>query len=102
MPIMSGVASATSKSVQPSCTFAARSSAPDVVGAGLLGLARGVALGEDGDGLRAAGAVGQHERAAQLLVGVAHVEAEPEVRLDGLVELGRLERLEQADASTGW
>ncbi len=58
-----------------------------VVGAGLLGRARVLALGEHGDRLGAAGAVRQHQRAAQLLVGVAHVEAEPEVRLDGLVEL---------------
>src|SRR5262249_23580370 len=32
-------------------------------------------------------AVGKHQRAAQLLVGVAHVEAEVEVHLDRLVEL---------------
>ena len=47
----------------------------DDVGAGLLGLARLVALGEDGDRDALAQAVGQRDRAAQLLVGVADVEA---------------------------
>ena len=41
---------------------------------------------EDADGL--AGAVGQHDGAADLLVGVAAVDAELHVQLDGLVELG--------------
>ena len=47
----------------------------DHVGAGLLGLARLVALGEDGDLDLLAEAVGQRDRAAQLLVGVADVQA---------------------------
>src|SRR3977135_2309177 len=82
--IMSGVASATSQSVPPPCPRVARSSAPPhagparerdvevgpallhagreivrahVVGAGLLGGARVLALGEDGDRLGAARAV---------------------------------------------
>ena len=59
----------------------------DDVGSGLLGLARLLALGEDGDARLAAGAVRKHQRAAELLLGVAHVEAEAEVHLDGLVEL---------------
>ena len=59
----------------------------DDVGAGLLGLARLVALGEDGDARLAAGAVREHHRPAQLLVGVAHVQAEVQVHLDRLVEL---------------
>ena len=70
----------------------------DDVGAGLLGLARLVALGEHGDAHLLAGAVRQHGGAAHDLVGVAHVDAETEVDLDGLVELGALERLEQAHA----
>ena len=60
----------------------------DDVGAGLLGLARLVALGEDGDLDVLAEAVGQRDRAAQLLVGVADVQAGADVHLDGLVELG--------------
>ena len=59
----------------------------DDVGAGLLGLLRLLALGEDGDAQLLAGAVREHQRAAQLLVGVADVQAEAEVRLDRLVEL---------------
>src|SRR5262249_20617140 len=69
---------------------------PDEVRAGLLGLARLVALGEDEHALGLAGAVRQHQRPADLLVGVADVDAELEVRLDGLVELGRLQRLQEA------
>ena len=64
----------------------------DDVGAGLLGLLGLVALGEDGDADVAAGAVREHERAAELLVRVADVEPEAEVHLDGLVELRELHR----------
>ena len=73
----------------------------DEVGAGLLGLARLLALGEHRDAHRLAGAVREDRRAAHDLVGVAHVDAETEVDLDGLVELGRVERLEQADGLEG-
>src|SRR3954447_18933294 len=69
----------------------------DDVRAGLLRLARLVALREDRDPDVAARAVRQRERAAELLVGVADVEAEVEVNLDGLVELRRLHPLEPAD-----
>ena len=48
--------------------------AADDVGAGLLGLAGLVALGEDGDLDLLAEPVGQRDRAAQLLVGVADVQ----------------------------
>ena len=73
--------------------------AADLVGAGaqrLLGL---VALGEDGDADDLAGAVREDDRAADHLVGVAGVDAEPEVGLDRGVErdgrgvLGELGRL---------
>ena len=74
----------------------------DDVGAGLLGLAGLVALGEDGDADVAAGAVREHERAAELLVGVADVEPEAEVHLDRLVELRELAiALSMRIASTG-
>src|SRR5581483_12250400 len=59
----------------------------DDVGACLLRLARLVALGEDGDPHVLAGAVREHQRPAELLVGMADVQTEPEVHLDGLVEL---------------
>ena len=62
--------------------------AADDVGAGGLGLAGLVALGEDGDAHVLAGAVGQRNRAANLLLGLTSVDAEAEVDLDGLVELG--------------
>src|SRR5687768_78963 len=68
-----------------------------VVGAGLLGLARLVALGEDGDLDVLAQAVRQRDRAAQLLVGVADVQPGADVHLDRLVELRRLGLLDQAD-----
>src|SRR4051794_331262 len=65
------------------------------VGAGLLGLARLVALREDGDRDALAEAVGQRDRAAQLLVGVTDVQARADVDLDGLVELRALDLLEE-------
>src|SRR3954466_14934110 len=71
------------------------------VGAGLLGLARLVALGEDGDRDVLAQAVGQRDGAAQLLVGVADVEARADVDLDRLVELRRLGRLDERDGLGG-
>src|SRR3954451_10423185 len=69
----------------------------DDVRAGLLGLARLLAVGEDGDARLAAGAVREHQRPAQLLFGVADVQPQIEVRLDRLVELRRLAALQQAD-----
>jgi len=60
------------------------------VGPGLLGLAGGVALGEDRDRHVPAEPVRQANGAAQLLVGVAHVQAGADVALHGLWELGAL------------
>ena len=60
----------------------------DVVGAGLAGSVRLVALGEDENACGLAGAVGQDDGAADLLVGVTGVDAQLDVQLDGLVELG--------------
>src|SRR5205085_4567794 len=68
----------------------------DDVRTGVLRLLRLLALGEDRDAGFLAGPMREHQRAAELLVGVAHVEAEPEVHLDRLVELRRLHLLEQA------
>jgi hypothetical protein len=59
-----------------------------------LGLTRLVALGEHSDARLAAGAVREHQRAAELLVGVPDVQAKAEVRLDRLVELDPLEALQ--------
>src|SRR3954470_18965163 len=73
----------------------------DDVGPGLLGLARLVALGEDGDRDVLAEAVGQRDGAAQLLVGVADVQARAHVDLDGLVELRALEVLDELDRLDG-
>src|SRR5215212_7692598 len=73
----------------------------DVVRAGLLGLARLVALGEDGDLDVLAETVRERDRAAQLLVGVADVEARADVDLDGLVEAGALGLLDEGDRLGG-
>src|SRR3954452_6444014 len=67
----------------------------DDVRAGLLGLARLVALGEDRDLDLLAEPVRQRDRAAQLLVGVADVQPGADVNLDGLVELRPLGLLHQ-------
>ncbi len=101
LPIWSGVAIATSKSVKPSSIALGEVGGADDVGAGLLGLARLVALGEDGDALLAAGAVREHHRPAQLLVRVADVEPEVHVHLDRLVELRARRVLEQPDRLDG-
>jgi len=58
----------------------------DDVGAGLLGLARLVALREHGDLYVLAQPVGERDRPAKLLVGVTDVEPGANVHLDGLVE----------------
>ena len=57
-------------------------------GAGGLGLVRLGGLGEDQHAGHLAGAVGEHDGAADLLVGVTGVNAQLHVQLDGLVELG--------------
>src|SRR5205085_6336140 len=73
----------------------------DDVCAGVLRLLRLLALGEHGDALLATGAVREHQRAAQLLLGVPDVEAEVHVHLDRLVELRRVCLLEDPDRLGG-
>src|SRR3954454_16235485 len=73
----------------------------DDVRAGVLGLLGLVALGEDGDRHVAAQAVRQRDGAAELLVGVADVQAGADVDLDGLVELRGLGLLEERDGLSG-
>src|SRR6266540_3593775 len=69
----------------------------DDVGTGLLGLARLLALGEDGHTRLAAGPMRKHQRPAELLLGVPDVEPEVEVHFDGLVELRGREALQHPD-----
>ena len=99
--IRSGVAIATSKSSKPVLDLLGEVLGADDVRAGLLGLARLVALGEHGDLDVLAEPVGQRDRAAQLLVGVADVQPGPHVHLDGLVELRARELLDQRDRLGG-
>ena len=73
----------------------------DDVGAGLLRLASLVALGEHGHAHVLAQAVRKDRGAAHDLVGVAHVDAQPEVDLERLVELGGVEGLDEADGLEG-
>jgi hypothetical protein len=68
-----------------------------VVGAGRLGVAGLLALGEDGDGDVFAEPVRQRQGAAQLLIGVANVDPEQDVELDGLVEFGAGGLFDQGD-----
>ncbi len=88
---------ATSKSSKPSWIHLREVLAADHVGAGRFGLGGLGALREDRDLDVLAESVGQCDRAAQLLVGVAHVEAGAHVHLDGLVELGAREILDEGD-----
>src|SRR3954453_3201895 len=73
----------------------------DDVRAGVLGLLGLVALGEHCDRHVAAQAVRQRDGAAQLLVGVADVQAGADVDLDGLVELRDLGLLDERDGLRG-
>ncbi len=75
--------------------------AADDVRAGRFGLLRAIALGEDDDAHVLAQAVGQRDRATQLLVGVAHVQARAHVQLDRLVELRARQALDQRDGLGG-
>ena len=59
-----------------------------IVGAGLTGSVSLVALGEHQHADSLAGAVGQHDGAANLLVSVTGVNTQLHVQLNGLVELG--------------
>ena len=63
--------------------------AADEIGAGLFGCIGLVVLGEDQDSAGLAGAVGQDDGAADLLVGVTGVDAELDVDFHGLIEFCR-------------
>ena len=67
----------------------------DDVGAGLFSLASLLALGEDGDADGLAGAVGQGDGTADVLVGLTGIDTKAEVDLDGLVELSGSELLHE-------
>ena len=95
---MSGVAMATSKSILPFSICGGQVVGADDVGAGVAGLGRGLAGGEHGDADVLAGARRQRDGAAHHLVGLAGVDAEADGDLDGLVELGRGQRLHQVRA----
>src|SRR5436190_3625311 len=71
------------------------------VGARLFGLAHLLALREDGDLDVLAKAVGQGDRSAQLLVGVADVEPRAYVNLDRLIKRGAAETAHQRDRLAG-
>ena len=96
-PIMSGVARATSKSMNPPLILLRQVVAADDVGAGggrLLGV---LALGEDRHADRLADPVRQGHRAADVLVALARVDPEVRRDLDRLVELRRAELLQLLD-----
>jgi hypothetical protein len=74
----------------------------DEVGARLGGLSGGIALGEDRDRDVLAEALRQSERPAQLLLRVADIDAEADMQLDRLVELGAGRLFDQMDRLRGW
>src|SRR3954468_16911727 len=73
----------------------------DEISAGLLGGAGAVAVGEHRDGDVLSQAVGKRQGAAQLLLGMAHVDAEAQVHLNGLVELRGRRLLDERDRLRG-
>ena len=85
---MSGVATIESKSIQFSFwIFSTRSSAPTASAPAALASLALSPLAMTTDALGLAGAVRQHDRAADHLVGVLRIDAEADGDVDGLVEL---------------
>ena len=74
--------------------------AADDIGPRVLGLLDLLARGEDKHPLGHSGAVGEAHRAADLLVRMARVDAQADVQLHALVELGRRHRLKKIDGLT--
>ena len=96
-PIMSGVARATSKSMNPPLILLRQVVAADDVGAGGRRLLGVLALGEDRDPDALADPVRQGHRAADVLVALPGVDPQVRRDLDRLVELRRAERLQLLD-----
>ena len=96
-----GVAIATSKSVKPSSTRWARSSAPTTSAPAASASAALSPWAKTATVTSLPSPCGQRDRAAQLLVGVADVQPGADVDLDRLVELGALELLDAADRLGG-
>ena len=90
---MSGVAIATSKSIQPSLILSASSLPPTKSAPGLLGDGDVGPLAEHKDALRLPDSVRQHDRPADDLVGLLGVDPQTHCNFYRLIELGRLNRL---------
>ena len=100
---MSGVAITASKSVQSSVwIFVHHVVAAHDIGPGFLRLALLVAGGDHQHFLGLAEPVGQHHGAAHHLVGVLGIDAQAQVQLDGLIELGELDLLDQRNGLDRW
>ena len=69
--------------------------AADFIGPGGLGLLGQVSLGEHDHPQRLADAVRQHDRAADQLIGLLGIDAQPHRDVDRLIELRVVELLEQ-------
>src|SRR5262249_35452397 len=69
--------------------------AADEIRAGLSGLSLLIAAGDDEYFLRLAEPVGHHDRAAYHLVGMLVVDTDAHAHLYGLIELGKLDFLEE-------
>ena len=94
---MSGAAMQASNSVQPPLIFSASSSSPTTSAPAALRFVGLRALGEHDDALLLADAVRQHDRAADDLLGLRVVDAQPDRDLDRLIELRAVEALERLD-----
>ena len=95
VPIMSGVAMATSNSNQPSSILLTRSSPPTSSAPARSASWAFSPWAKTMTRRRPAGAVWQDDRPAHELVGVARVDAQAQVRLDGAVELADRELRQQ-------
>ena len=94
--------SATSKSSKPSSICVARSAEPTTSAPASSASLAFSPSANTATRTSLAGAVREHQRPAELLVGMADVQAEAEVRLDRLVELRAVAKLlQEPNASTG-
>ena len=93
--IASGLATTTSKLSSPAFTFSARSSMPTMSAPASRASVGILAGSEHGNADGLARAVRKHGRAADLLVRLGRVHAEVHGHVDGLVELGAGELLDE-------
>ena len=93
---MSGVAMQASKSIQPPAIFSTMSSPPTTSAPACFGFLDLVAGSNHANLLGFAKTMRQNNGAANHLIGMLRIDAQPHVNFDGLVELRKMDLLQQA------